>query len=223
MDGQAVFAPAQHTVITCWSRRACTIIAEVGTALKRADHVIRGLLDFSAPRQLEVTEEDVNGIVEEALILTRGTLGEKAIRIERELTANLPKLRVDKIKIGQVLINVLTNAGDAVADEGGRITVRTFARQLTGVGANIGDARSEVFRAGDVIVGIEIEDNGSGIAADKLGKLFEPFFTTKPTGQGTGLGLTVAKTIMDVHGGVITVANRKEGGARATLMFKADS
>jgi PAS domain S-box-containing protein len=197
------------------------IIREVSIALKRADHVVRSLLDFSAPKQLEVAEEDMNAVIEEALALTRGILAEKEIDIVRELAPDLPPLRIDREKISQVLVNVLTNAADAVADSGGRITVRTFARPLTGVGANIGDARSEVFRAGDLIVTAEIEDNGPGIPADQLEKIFDPFFTTKPTGQGTGLGLTVSKTIMDVHGGVITVSNRAEGGARVTLMLKA--
>jgi signal transduction histidine kinase len=140
----------------------------------------------------------------------------------RELAPDLPPLHIDKVKISQVLVNLLANAADAVAASGGRITVRTSARQLTGVGANIGDARSEVFRAGDLIVAAEIEDNGPGIPADQLEKIFDPFFTTKPTGQGTGLGLTVSKTIMDVHSGVLTVSNRAEGGARATMMLKAD-
>jgi signal transduction histidine kinase len=63
----------------------------------------------------------------------------------------------------------------------------------------------------------------AGIPADQLEKIFDPFFTTKPTGHGTGLGLTVSKTIMDVHGGVLTVSNQEQGGACATIMLKAES
>ena len=197
------------------------IIHEISVALERADRVVRDLLDFSAPKQLDVTAQDMNAVMEEALGLTRGILAAKEIEIVRELAPGLPPLRVDRAKIGQVLVNLLTNAADAVPETGGRVTLRTSARQLTGVGANIGDARSEVFRAGDLIVAAEIEDNGSGIPADNLDKVFDPFFTTKPTGHGTGLGLTVSKTIMDVHGGVLILANREGGGARATMMFKA--
>jgi len=139
----------------------------------------------------------------------------------QELAPHLPPVSIDRAKIAQVLVNLLTNAADAVADSGGRVTVRTSQRQLTGFGANIGDARSEVFRAGDHVVVTEIEDNGPGIPADKLDKIFDPFFTTKPTGTGTGLGLTVARTIMDLHGGILTVSNGAKGGACMTMMLKA--
>ena len=199
------------------------IILEVSAAVKRADQVVRGLLDFAAPTKLETTEEDLNAVIEEALAFTRAILAAKNIEIVRELAADLPPIHIDRAKISQVLVNLLTNAADAVADSGGRITVRTSARQLAGVGANIGDARSEVFRAGDLIVVAEIEDNGPGIPSDKVEKIFDPFFTTKPTGQGTGLGLTVSKTIMDVHGGVLTVSSGAGGGARMAIMLKADA
>jgi signal transduction histidine kinase len=70
------------------------IIHEVSTALQRADHVVRGLLDFSAPKQLEVDERDLNLIVEEALTLTRGILAAKQIELVKELDPNLPLLRI---------------------------------------------------------------------------------------------------------------------------------
>lgn len=197
------------------------IIRTVSEALKRADHVVRGLLDFSAPKRLELEEHDLNAVMEEALALTRGTLAAKEIKLVRELGQELPRVRIDREKIGQVLVNVLTNAADAVAGSGGCITVRTSSRQITTFGANIGDARSELFRAGDVIVVAEIEDNGAGIPSDQMEKIFDPFFTTKQTGQGTGLGLTVSKTIMDLHHAALVIANREEGGIVARLMFAA--
>ncbi len=200
------------------------IIHEISLALARADRVVLELLDFSAPKPLAVTEQNLNLVIEESLRLTRGILAAKQIEVVRELEPELPPVHIDRVRISQVLANLLTNAADAIGYAGGRITVRTSACQLTGVGANIGGARSEVFRAGDHIVVAEIEDNGPGIPADKLAKIFDPFFTTKPTGQGTGLGLTVSKTIMDLHGGVLTLSNREDGwGARATMMLKVES
>jgi signal transduction histidine kinase len=99
--------------------------------------------------------------------------------------------------------------------------VRTYVKQLTGVGANIADSRSESFRVGQNIVVAEIDDTGHGIPDDKLAKIFEPFFTTKPTGRGTGLGLSVVKTIIDLHGGTIDIRNLHDAGVRVTLMFQA--
>jgi PAS domain S-box-containing protein len=197
------------------------ILQEISIALERADHVVRDLLDFSAPKPLEVTEHDLNSVIDDAIRLNRSIFAAKHIEILRDLAPDLPPLRIDRLKISQVLANLLTNAAAAVPASGGIITVRTSARQLTGVGANIGDVRSEVFRAGDLIVAAEIEDNGPGIPADKLAKIFDPFFTTKPTGEGTGLGLTVSKTILDLHSGLLNIANREEGGARATMLLKA--
>ncbi len=193
------------------------ILKEMFDALARADGVIRGLLDFSAPKQLDVKRASLNVIINQALRLVRGEM--KGGTIHRELQAHLPHLALDTDKISQVFVNLLTNALHAMHG-GGTLTVRTFARQLTGVGANIGDQRSESFRVGETIVVAEIDDTGPGVPEDKLSKIFEPFYTTKPTGKGTGLGLSVVKTIIDLHGGTIDLRNLPEGGARVILMFQ---
>ncbi len=63
---------------------------------------------------------------------------------------------------------------------------------------------------------------GCGIAPEKLANIFDPFFTTKATGEGTGLGLTIARNIIDLHGGMIAIANREEGGVRSVIMLRAE-
>lgn len=196
------------------------VLTDMIDAVGRADAVIRGLLDFSVPKRLEVEPQDLNQIIQQSLLLVRGEMSGPGVTVECELADNLPQLQLDRLKIGQVFINLFTNAIHAMP-EGGRLTVRTRASQLTGVGPNIGDARSESFRAGDTLVFAEIDDTGHGVPEDKLTKIFDPFFTTKPTGKGTGLGLTVTRTIIDLHGGTIAIANRPEGGARVTVTFKA--
>jgi len=195
------------------------ILKEMTEALARADGVIRGLLDFSAPKQLEVKREDLNRIIVDALKLVRGEM-KGSFEIERDLQPNLPPLDLDAGKISQVFVNLFTNAIHAMG-EGGTLSVRTFTKQLTGVGANVGDSRSESFRVGRNIVVAEIDDTGPGIPEDKLAKIFEPFYTTKPTGKGTGLGLSVVKTIVDLHGGTIDIRNLHDAGVRVTLMFQA--
>ena len=193
------------------------ILKEMSDALMRADGVIRGLLDFSAPKQLEVKRASLNVVINQAVRLVRGEM--KGCTIQRELQADIPHLALDTDKISQVFVNLLTNALHAMQG-GGTLTVRTYAKQLTGVGANIGDQRSESFRVGETIVVAEIDDTGPGVPDDKIGKIFEPFFTTKPTGKGTGLGLSVVRTIVDLHGATIDLRNLPEGGARVTLMFQ---
>ncbi len=193
-------------------------LADMADAVRRADGVIRGLLDFSAPKRLEVRPEDLNAIINRALTLVRGEM--KGIEVVREIEPNLPLLNVDSGKIGQVFINLLTNAVHAMPG-GGTLTVRTFSKQVTGIGANVGHGGADWLRVGQAVVIAEIDDTGNGIPDDQLSKIFEPFVTSKPTGKGSGLGLSVVKTIVGLHHGTVDVRNLPEGGARATLMFQA--
>ena len=193
------------------------VLASILDAVTRADGVIRGLLDFSAPKKLEVRDDCLNAVIERALTLVRGNF--KGIAVDRDLQEPLPQLQLDSGKISQVFINLFTNAVHAM-EEGGTLSVRTYTKQLTGVGANIAGQNSDAFRVGQALVVAEVDDTGTGIPEDKLPKIFEPFYTTKPTGKGTGLGLSVVKTIIDLHGGTIDIRNLPGGGTRATLMFR---
>jgi PAS domain S-box-containing protein len=196
------------------------ILKDISEAVKRADSVIRGLLDFSAPKNLEVRDEDLNSIIEHSLLLVRGEMnGESRYLIVRELQPDLPLLQLDRMKMGQVFVNVFINAIHAMP-EGGTITVRTYTKQLTGVGENLGANLMESFDVGSTLVLAEVEDSGTGVPEDKLTKVFDPFFTTKPTGKGTGLGLSVTRSIIDLHGGIIEIRNRPGGGAMVTMMFE---
>ncbi|MEI8234075.1 MAG: ATP-binding protein [Verrucomicrobiota bacterium] len=196
------------------------VLAEIDNAVQRADRVVRELLDFSAPKKMNRAPEDVNRLVRNALVLVRGELLPRKVAVVEELTADLPLARLDAMKIEQVLVNLFSNAAQAM-ETGGRLIVRTASRQVTGIGENI--AHSDRFRPGDRLVSIEILDTGPGIPEADLGKVFEPFFTTKPTGKGSGLGLTVTKTIVDLHGGEIEIENRPEGGVHVTLLFNVDT
>lgn len=196
-----------------------TIVHEIQEAVERADNVVCGLLDFSAPKKLNMTPCDLNHVIRHALILVRGELGSSKFRVVEEFQHDLPKVRLDAPKIEQVFVNVLTNAAHAM-EGGGTLTVRTYLRQVTGVGENI--AGSGAFRPGDRVVVAEVMDSGHGVPEAMIGRLFEPFFSTKPTGKGTGLGLTVTRTIVDLHGGTINIRNRPEGGACVTVTLRAD-
>jgi PAS domain S-box-containing protein len=194
------------------------ILKEMSDAVGRADGVILGLLDFSAPKQIHLKRASLNVIINQALRLVRGEM-KGAFEVVRDLQSDLPMPALDPDKISQVFVNLFTNALHAMG-AGGTLTVRTFSRQLTGVGANVSDTRSESFRVGSNIVVAEIDDTGPGVPEDKIAKIFEPFFTTKPTGKGTGLGLSVVKTILDLHGATIEIRNLPERGARVTIMFQ---
>lgn len=196
------------------------VFATMSRAVQRADTVIRGLLDFSAPAALCAEPADLNLVIRQALLLVDHELMRFNISLQTELADPLPLVSVDANKIEQVFLNLLINAIQAMP-EGGRITLRTRTQQLAALGHNIGDLRAERFRAGDIVVVAEVDDTGHGIPEDKVAKIFDPFFTTKPTGKGTGLGLSVARTIVELHGGMLQLSNRPEGGARAQLVLKA--
>jgi len=194
------------------------VLHEIEQAVKRADLVVKGLLDFSAPRKLEFELEDLSTILQKAYSLVKGERGSAGIEVEMDF-GKVPPLKLDRAKISQVFINLFTNSIHAMEGTG-KLTIRTRAFRLTGVGSNVGSSQSETFRAGDKVAEVIIEDTGPGFPPDKISKVFEPFFTTKPTGMGTGLGMTVVQSIVGLHQGTIDISNRKEGGARVRIMFK---
>ncbi len=194
------------------------VLRDIEEAMRRANSVIEGMLDFSAPRKLELEPHDLNAVVRSALVLVKGEARAGKLQIRTEL-GETPRVRLDRLKIEQVLINLFTNAIHAMAGAGS-LTVRTRCEQITGVGPNAAGTMLDQFRAGDRVVIVEIDDTGPGIPEQRIGRIFEPFYTTKPAGQGTGLGLSVAKSIIDLHSGMIEVANRDGGGLRVRLVFR---
>ncbi len=197
------------------------ILNDMKEAIRRADLIILGLLDFSVPRALDLHAEDLSAVIEQSLALVRHELTAVPITLVRELAENLPAIWLDKNKVKQVFVNILTNATHAMPG-GGILTVKTYARQLhpEEIGADAGSRLADRFRAGDTVVVTEVTDTGTGISEEKLTQIFDPFFTTKPTGKGTGLGLTVTRKIVELHGGSIDIRNRKEGGVAVTILFK---
>jgi len=197
-------------------------LCDMDGAVKRADAVVRGLLDFSAPGTLDRRDEDLNGIVRQALLLVRHELARGRVQVVQELAPQLPALRLDRNKIEQVFVNLFLNAIQAQGESGGTLTVRTGVKSLREAGSGGGKRPFDPLNRGGSVVVAEIEDTGSGIPADQLSKIFDPFFTTKPSGTGTGLGLTVVQKIVELHGGTIAVVNRREGGVRVTLLLSMD-
>ncbi len=196
------------------------VINDMRLAAKRADTIIHGLLDFSHSNTLELHPQDLNALIEKALLLVRHDLAPNHINLQTDFDPGLPPLALDGVKIEQVFVNLFTNAIDAMP-KGGTLTVRTCKEKLKETHRDPGAREAGHFYAGDTVVLVEIGDTGSGITPETLRKIFDPFFTTKATGKGTGLGLAIVKRILDLHSGSIEFHNRAEGGARCQLMFKA--
>ena len=189
-------------------------------AVSRADTVVRGLLDFSRERALDLRPLSINRILEGALKLVRHELTQRNIRVDTALAEDVPERHFDADKMQQVFLNLFMNAMHAMEHDG----LLRVSSALTEVDdAHLGThAREAGFSAGDRLIRIIVEDSGPGIRPDDLSKLFDPYFTTKRQGEGTGLGLSVTRNIVTLHQGSIDLDNRGGGGASAVLLFKRD-
>jgi signal transduction histidine kinase len=177
------------------------IVADIRRQDLRASEVVQRVRAFVSGRELEKQPGDINGIAVETLDLLGHEAKHRGVRLDAALSPSLGPVIVDRIQLSQVLINLCINGMDAMANtpaEHRVLTIQTRAR-------------------GDDAVEIAVFDRGHGIAADALPRLFDSFFTTKP--QGMGLGLSIARSIVDAHDGTIAAENVAEGGAvvRITL------
>lgn len=164
--------------------------------LRRAQKIVRQLLDFSQQHEPEFSMNDMNGLVDRVLVLTNHAIAEKGLQLHKVYEYDLPSLFVDPQMIEQVLTNLILNAVQAT-DEGGSIILQT--RKV--------HERCE----------IDVGDTGSGISPEIRPHIFDPFFTTKGTGEGTGLGLSVSLGIVERHGGQLTVESEIGKGTVFTV------
>jgi two-component system NtrC family sensor kinase len=193
------------------------VLKDQRDAVERAGTVINELLDFSAPSAIETQPQDLNVILERALGLVKHEFAKRRVSVVRNLQRNLPIFSLDRRKMEQVFVNALINAAHAMPT-GGTVTVRTYATPNSAA-ANVASPQKRRSAEDGLVITAEIDDTGTGVPEDHLAKVFDPFFTTKPPGEGTGLGLSVVREIVRMHGGTVDLSNRSEGGARFTLRF----
>ncbi len=197
------------------------ILNEMREAITRAEKIIVGMVDFSSARPMDKVSVSLNHVIDGAALLLRHQFTRKSVRLKKSYDRSLPLVLADKTRIEQVFVNLFLNAIQAMK-KGGRITVSTASRLLQeDERRGFGSRTANPFRAGDRVVIVEVIDNGPGIPTDILPNVFDPFFTTKATGEGTGLGLSVTRKIVELHEGRIELTNQPEGGLKVTLTLKA--
>ncbi|HKK19392.1 MAG TPA: PAS domain-containing protein [Opitutales bacterium] len=195
------------------------IIQDMKQAVEKATRVISQLLDYSSPHEVAADPRDINAIIRDVLVMMRHNFNEAHIRVEPDLAENLPLVALDTQKTDQVFINLFLNAISAMKG-GGVLHIRSYSQRMKSTGANVSGEMTELFKVGETMVTVEVTDTGHGIASEAADKLFDPFYSTKSTGGGTGLGLSVTRSIVEMHRGMITLENRKNTpGACATLYF----
>lgn len=168
------------------------------TELDRMDAIIRALLDFARPAKTETGPVDLNELLLNVHELAKVQDWGQGIEFEKKFQPDIPKAKAEINNLTQVLLNLMSNAGQAMENHG-----------LMKIGT--GRENDELF--------FYVADSGVGISEEDLGKIFEPFFSRKAPGKGTGLGLSVSQSIIESFGGRITVESRIGQGSRFTVFL----
>jgi two-component system NtrC family sensor kinase len=164
--------------------------------------IVEALLNFARKTETKKVLVDVNCAIEQVITVIRHQFELSGIAVHTRYDPELPQVLGDTEKLKQVVMNLVMNARQSIS-QAGQITVST---------------RRD---SGSHKIAITVEDTGSGIPPHVMTRIFDPFFTTKPTGQGTGLGLSVSYGIVKEHGGEITVASEPEKGSLFSVVLPA--
>lgn len=183
----------------------------------RSARIVEVLRNYSYADEMQTAVTDLNMIIEDALVLVQHQFkGEFNIQIVKKLDENLKTIVLDHNRMTQVLINLLINARDAMAPNGGTVEIRSWQQMDEGIDTAV---PRNGYGAQQEMYAFSVSDTGSGIDPDLLESIFDPFFTTKSSGKGTGLGLFIAKRIVQQHNGRIWAENNELGGATFTVVL----
>ena len=172
---------------------AIEVLGDAAAQVLRISQIVRRLRDFVVHRQVEKSAEDIQFIIEDSGALALSGCARAGVKIEYNFDQKAQFVFADKIQIEQVLTNLMRNAVDAMAENHhGEILISTHLTEAA-------------------TVEIAVADGGAGVSADILHRLFEPFVTTKR--NGSGLGLSISKSIIEEHGGSIWHEPNPSGGA----------
>ncbi|MDF1594098.1 MAG: ATP-binding protein [Desulfobacterales bacterium] len=178
----------------------CQYLTLMETETRRISRIVSNLLAFSRQSKMEPKRVNINQLIEQTLVINSNLLKINGVKVEKALSVDLPDLIGSQDQLQQVMMNIVSNAAEAVEATGGG-TLRIETRHALGA---------------DKIY-VTFKDSGIGIPRENFSKLFEPFFTTKKKGKGVGLGLSVAYGIVREHGGTINVASEVGKGTTFEL------
>jgi PAS domain S-box-containing protein len=191
-------------------------IENIKAVALRASGIVRELMAYSGREDAAFEPVDVSGLVGEMLQFLKVTISKQAI-LHVDLPGDLPAIWANPAQIRQVVMNLITNASEALADHVGVITLRA-AHVLDDPDASQ-DATDETRQRGFIL--LEVSDTGCGMTPEIQAKIFDPFFTTKFSGRG--LGLAAAQGIIRRHGGIIRVASESGRGSRFEVLLPCTS
>ncbi|MCG6533580.1 MAG: ATP-binding protein [Syntrophales bacterium LBB04] len=181
------------------------ILDRIKRSAFRADSIIKGLLSFTRQMPIQTEQVEIPPVIEETLSFIDHQLKVKHIKLVKEFSPGLPKVTVDSNQIKQVFLNLLLNSIDAIKDRG---TITISAEKVENT-------------PGEIHVQITLADTGCGIPKDRIEKVFDPFYTTKDSSGNAGLGLSIAKGIIDKHHGTVEIESESEGGTCVIIALPA--
>ena len=175
--------------------KVAQLTERIAASARHASEIVQRIRGMAARHATERSPLDLNEVISEALLFVRHDLDSKAIKLVTDLGSDLPRVCGDRIQLQQVIVNLLVNSIQALAQKAAKGGMIELATGLADDG--------EVF--------LTIRDNGPGIETENFDRIFDGFFTTKA--DGMGIGLSVCQSIIVAHGGKISAANHSDGGA----------
>lgn len=173
-------------------------LQKIISATKNAREIVKRLMYFSCEMPQQFSLLNMNELISENIGFLNRQLTEKKVNLTFDLDISIPLIRLDAVQFSQVLFNLVLNAISAVKPNG-NIAIHTKLIQDN--------------------IQLVISDNGIGISQENQAHIFKPFFTTKPTGEGTGLGLSVVHGIVKAHNGSISLTSEEGKGTSFNLLF----
>ncbi len=188
-------------------------LEEIKSASLRGAEIVKQLLNFSRKANLEIKPTNAVELIKDSLNFLRSSIP-SSIEIHQKFEGNNISILADSIQMNQVIMNICTNASQAMEKDGGRITIKAKPIELH---------QEHVRYNSDLKIGlyyrIEISDTGPGIRPENIDKIFDPYYTTKEIGKGSGMGLAVVHGIIKKHKGTIMVDSNLQKGTIFTILL----
>jgi PAS domain S-box-containing protein len=193
------------------------LLAHVETGARRAADLTKQMLDYAGRGRFAVERVELPGLVTDMTELLKATIP-KHVELRCHFQQGLPPLDVDPTQVRQVIMNLITNAAEAIGERAGKIVIQVEQRYVSAeeLERYVGD----VVRPGSFL-SLEVQDDGSGMDHDTASRIFDPFFTTKFTGRG--LGMAAVLGIVRGHHGAIRIDSREREGTRVTVLLPVRS
>lgn len=188
-------------------------VERVSAQAQRAGEIVRRMRKLVDRGAVDLKPDDVNDVVREAVRAAETNVGPTPVAVRLDLAEELPKALVDRVQIQQVLVNLLANAQDALANHEAAPSI------ATGLAHDVGMIEMRARALEDDRIMVTVSDTGPGVPKDMLTRMFEPLVSSKP--DGAGVGLAICRSIVHAHGGRIWAENNDHGGADIHFTLRA--